>query len=210
MTLAESFSLFAILLLLAAIPGASVVLVVSRSLTEGLANGVAVAFGIVCADVLFVLFAISGLTLIANSIGGWFLFIKLLAAVYLCWLGMGLLFSTQSSNEHLEAPTFSATVSGSFAAGFLLTLGDAKAILFYASLLPAFIHVESPGWSLTLNLITLVVIAVGSVKVAYAMLAQRLGQRLATGTGFLWLQKLSGLSMLGVTLFLLHSLWSQL
>jgi len=48
--------------LLAALPSASVALVITRSATLGVANGIAVSAGIVLGDLIFILLAIFGLS----------------------------------------------------------------------------------------------------------------------------------------------------
>ena len=54
---------------LAAIPSTSVALVLTRSATLGLANGIAVATGIVIGDLIFVLLALLGLYFVAGTMG---------------------------------------------------------------------------------------------------------------------------------------------
>lgn len=83
MTWLGAVTLFLIMLTLAALPSASVALVVTRSATAGFANGVAVALGIVVGDLLFVALAILGLSLLAETMGAFFAILKYLGGAYL-------------------------------------------------------------------------------------------------------------------------------
>ena len=69
MNIIDAVFLFAIMAALAAIPSTSVALVLTRSATLGLANGIAVATGIVIGDLIFVLLALLGLYFVAGTMG---------------------------------------------------------------------------------------------------------------------------------------------
>ncbi len=56
MSILDSISLFIVMGTLAAIPGTSVALVVTRSATHGVAKGIAVSAGIVTGDLFFIIF----------------------------------------------------------------------------------------------------------------------------------------------------------
>ena len=87
MNLYEAIPLFGIMVALAAVPSASVVLVVTRSATLGVANGIAVSAGIVLGDLVFLGLAILGLAAAAEAMGSLFVFLKVMAGLYLLWLG---------------------------------------------------------------------------------------------------------------------------
>ena len=91
LTFLSILSLAAMLLALAALPSASVALVVSRAASAGLRQGAWVALGIVAGDLLFVGLALLGLLALADLLGETFLWIKLLGGAYLIILGSRLL-----------------------------------------------------------------------------------------------------------------------
>jgi threonine/homoserine/homoserine lactone efflux protein len=76
MSILDSISLFLIMATLAVIPSTSVALVVTRSATLGISNGVAVALGIVLGDLVFIFLAILGLSAVAEATGAFFVVIK--------------------------------------------------------------------------------------------------------------------------------------
>lgn len=175
MTLLGVISLLSVMLVLAAIPSTSVALVVTRSVTLGFANGAAVAFGIVLGDLVFVTLAILGMSVLAETMGVFFAILKYAGGAYLIWLGVTLICST-SKVDFRKADTRKLSLLASLLSGFVLTLGDVKAILFYASLFPTFVDMASLSPQDVAAIILITILAVGSVKLAYAFAAQRIVQ----------------------------------
>ncbi len=174
MNILDTVTLFGIIAALAAMPGASVALVVTRSATRGLADGVAVAIGIVLGDMCLLALAILGLSIVAETLGELFAIVRILAGLYLLWLGFSLLRSSNTSRASLNAPDARRGLTSSLLAGFLLTLGDIKAIAFYASLMPAFVDLKALNSSEILAIMIVTACGVGGVKLAYALLANKI------------------------------------
>lgn len=173
MNLIDSISLFLIMIALAIMPSASVALVVTRSATLGVRNGVAVALGIVLGDIVFIFLAIFGLTVIAETMGAMFAIIKYIGGAYLIWIGISLLKSNKKTTYVVNESKLNGNMIVSFMSGFILTLGDVKAILFYASLFPIFINLESIDiFDLTI-IVLVTIVSVGGVKIAYAVSAKK-------------------------------------
>ena len=63
--------------------------------------------------------------------------------------------------------------SSSFLTGFLITLGDQKAILFYLGFFPAFIDLSNMTPIDTLIIVVIAIVGVGGAKLVYAFLAAR-------------------------------------
>ena len=164
MSIIDSISLFAIMIILAIIPSTSVAFVITRSVTLGIANGIAGALGIVLGDIVFILLAVLGLSMIAESMAGLFLVIKYMGGSYLLWLGYSLLKSKKTMTLFVNKPSKKSSLVVSFFAGLVLTLGDIKAILFYASLFPTFVSLESLKTSGLMIIILVTMVTVGGVK----------------------------------------------
>ena len=155
----------------------SVALVVTRSATLGIRNGAAVAAGIVLGDLVFVSLALLGMGILAETMGAFFAIFKYLGGIYLVWLGIGLI----RAKEKVAVETVDSRKSTFFTslmAGLFLTLGDVKAILFYASLFPVFVDMEHLTLTGISTIIAVTVFTVGGVKLAYALLAHRIVFRL--------------------------------
>lgn len=166
MTAGTIVTLFSALVILAALPSTSVIAVVSRSITCGFRHGVSTAAGIVVGDICFIAIAILGLSFIANAMGDLFLWVKISAGIYLVWFGLGL-WRARSQSVQLENIQQASMIS-SFLCGLFITLGDQKAILFYMGFFPAFINLNEVSSSDIGVIITITIVAVGGVKVAYA------------------------------------------
>jgi len=175
MTFSGLATFFLVMLALAAMPSASVALVVTRSATHGFRNGAGVALGIVLADLLLAGLAVLGMSLLAETMGGFFAVFKYIGGAYLIWVGVGLLRAKPKLMLGKPGP---ASYWVSLASGFLLTLGDLKAILFYASLFPLFVDLQAVTIVDLLAIAAVTVVTVGGVKVAYAGLAERIMARL--------------------------------
>ncbi len=65
----------------------------------------------------------------------------------------------------------------SFGSGFLLTLGDVKAIFFYASLFPSILDIARMSYFDMVVIGIVTVVCVGSVKLAYAFFARQILKR---------------------------------
>ena len=153
MDIPSLFLLMLSLMVMAAMPSTSVALVVVRSARYGVSHGL----------------------LVAQWLGTAFVVVRILAAVWLIGFGVQLIRSRRAA---VSNPGNSDKRSGhhgaSFLAGLLVTLGDIKAIVFYASLLPVFVDLPALQGAAIAAVLLVTVVAVGSVKVAYALLASRL------------------------------------
>ncbi|MGM0633646.1 MAG: LysE family translocator [Pseudomonadota bacterium] len=178
MTGLDALALFAIMITLAAVPSASVALVVTRAATGGFGSGACVAAGIVLADLLFVVLAVLGMTALAEVLGGLFVVLRYLGGAYLLWLGFSLLRSVCRGSIPVARDRWPKGLLTSFLAGFVLTLGDVKAILFYASLFPAFVDMTALAASDLALILLVTVVTVGGVKLVYAGAATRIALRL--------------------------------
>jgi len=135
--------------------------------------------GIVLGDVIYILVAVYGLSLLADWMGERFVYIRYLGAIYLVWLGVMLWHS--SSDDRVESARRGASLGASFLAGLLITLADQKAILFYLGFFPAFFELSRFTPLDTGIIITIAALAIGLSKLVYAWLADRAGRLVAGG-----------------------------
>ena len=174
MSLVEGLSLFGIMVALAAMPSASVALVVTRAATLGTADGLAAAAGIVLGDLAFVLLAMLGLAVVAETMGSVFMIVKYLGAGYLLWLGCRLLASADTIGNTASAPRAGrCSLVAGFLAGFALTLGDIKAVVFYVSLFPVVLDLSALRTAGIVAVTAVTVVGVGGVKALYAVTARQ-------------------------------------
>lgn len=198
----SAFSLLVIMVVLAAAPSASVALVVTRSATLGFGNGVSAAVGIVVGDVLLASLAILGMGVLAETMGSFFILLKICGGAYLIWLGLSLI----RANEDVELRTADPprlSLFASFVAGFVLTLGDIKAILFYASLFPTFIDMSRLAASDVAVIIIVTIAAVGGVKLFYVFAAERIAARFQHRRARRLVRSAAGVAMVGAGAYLI-------
>ncbi|MFM7603318.1 MAG: LysE family translocator [Pseudanabaena sp.] len=172
MTFSNIVSLFAAMVVLAAIPSLSVLTVTTRAATYGFIHGVFTTMGIVTGDIIFILIAILGLSFLSKTMGSLFVVIKYLGGAYLIWLGISLFRS--KAQETKTEQTVKSSLLSSFVTGLAITLGDQKATLFYLGFLPAFINISKISYLDTITVILVATLAVGGVKLMYALMADKL------------------------------------
>ncbi|WP_238178345.1 LysE family translocator [Calothrix sp. 336/3] len=193
-------ALFTAMVILAAIPSISVLTVSTKSATSGFIHGVFTTIGIVVGDIFFIILAIWGLSFLAETIGNLFVLIKYLGGVYLIFLGISLCRSKLSDIE-LQKGAKSSLLS-SFIAGLLITLGDQKATLFYLGFFPAFIDIHKISYLDTIIIIAITILSVGSVKLIYALMADR-AKLLMNTKARQAINTVAGCVMIGIGIFLL-------
>lgn len=196
MGLAESLTLLIVMLPLAAMPSASVALVVARSASAGRASGAAAASGIVAGDLLFIAMALLGMSLLAGWLGTMFSLVKYIGGAYLIFLGISLLRSKPLSTLQRRTTAMSSLLADFFA-GLALTLGDIKAILFYASLFPMLVDMQHITLADTALITLITTITVGGVKMIYVLLATHIVDRLRDGLSSDMPRKFGGILMIG-------------
>ncbi|MGD1907934.1 MAG: LysE family translocator [Leptolyngbyaceae cyanobacterium] len=196
MTPSSAAALFATIVTLALLPSMSVMTVLARSASLGFRHGAVTSLGIVAGDLVYILLAIYGLSVLTTTLGGLVVVIKYLGAAYLIGLGITL---WRAKSKGIEIQTASETaLLSSFLAGFLLTLGDQKAVLFYLSFFPAFIDLSTLTLMDAGLVVAISLTAVGGVKLGYAFFADQVRARLPRGKANRWVSRLAGSIMVAV------------
>jgi threonine/homoserine/homoserine lactone efflux protein len=171
MTFSSIVALFSAMVVLAAIPSVSVLAVSTRAATSGFIHGIFTSLGIVLGDIIFIIIAIWGLSLLAETMGSLFVLIKYLGGAYLILLGIGL---CRSKSKDIETEEIvKSSLMSSFLTGLFITLGDQKATLFYLGFFPAFIDISKISYFDTGLIIAITTVAVGGVKLGYAFMADK-------------------------------------
>ena len=118
-------------------PGQDMILVMSRSLSQGVQAGVLTAFGLCLGLVGHILLAMFGVGAVLVAFPWVLHFIKLVGALYLFYLGYQ--FWASSQNElginQLEKQSYTSIL----AQGFIANITNPKIILFFLSFLPQFV-----------------------------------------------------------------------
>jgi threonine/homoserine/homoserine lactone efflux protein len=161
------------LVVVVATPGPGILAIVSCAIGRGFREAFAMICGMIIGDLIYFTLAILGMAALAHSMGDLFLVVKFAGAAYLIWLGYKLW------RAKVELPVDGVVSPArrgfrrSAAAGLTVTLGNPKAIAFYAGLLPTVVNLDqlSAGNALVMGLI--VVFVVGGITTMYALAASR-------------------------------------
>jgi threonine/homoserine/homoserine lactone efflux protein len=177
-TAASILTLAGAMLAIAIVPGPSDFLVVARSITAGFAHGAAVTLGVIAADYVFILAAIFSLGLIASQFAELFAVIKYVCGFYLIALGVAMLCTR--NEQQVESGLQTGSWVASLSSGFLVTLGDPKAIFFYLGFLLAFVDMANATGRDAVIVMAVATVTIAVVKLSYAYLSGRAKKMLET------------------------------
>ena len=152
------------------VPGPGVAAIVARALGGGFWSAVPMIIGILAGDLIYLVFALFGLAAIATYFGAVFLVVRWAGAAYLLFIAWQ--FWTAKPGEEQLGPRRRESWLRTFAAGFALTMGNPKTIVFYLALLPTVVPLDRPitplGFFELTIIVVVVLLAIGS---GYAALA---------------------------------------
>ena len=191
--IAFAFAMF----ILAITPGPAFFSLTARSITSGVRAGVGVVAGIIIADLIYFALALIGMSAISEAAGNAFIVIKIVAALYLVWLGVKMWKSepvTDLSSSSISSPRFLKN----FIEGLAVNLTNPKAILFFAALLPTFVNIAEITLLDATALMTIVVIVGGSVDLVYVSLAVRVRKGMRSIGAQTALNRIGGATLIGV------------
>lgn len=161
-------------LVLVVIPGPAVIYILTRSISQGRAAGLASAVGVNLGSAIHVVAAVAGLSVILASSAILYSTAKWAGVAYLVWLGIRTL---RSRDEAFANPsTEPAALRKIFTQGVVVNVLNPKVAMFFLAFLPQFVDPTSEApWlqSLVLGL-TLVVIGLISDSI-YALIGGRVG-----------------------------------
>lgn len=186
---------------LASTPGPGVFATISCALASGFTAALAVVIGTVLGDLIFLLLAIFGLTLVIQHFDHAFIIIKILGGLYLTWLAYKFWTAEpivpDDSNPSLEEyGTFKNLTTG-----LTISLSNPKVIIFYGAFLPAFVNPADLRLDGIIIVSAIITIVVGGVLLFYGYLASRARLFFQSETAMGNLNRTAGLILLGVALF---------
>jgi homoserine/homoserine lactone efflux protein len=123
-------------LVITIIPGPTVTLIVANSLTHGSRAGLLNVLGTQLGLGLMMLVLAIGLASIIATMGIWFDWLRLIGAAYLTWIGWKLIRSSGGIAQQAHAPR---PRGGFVLQGFLVLLGNPKALLWFGAFIPQFV-----------------------------------------------------------------------
>jgi len=177
---------------LLAIPGPTILTVISYSISHGRKANVPLVIAVALGDSTALVLSLLGLGALLAASAFWFSIVKYAGGLYLLYLGLKLLRAGVAPSEPLQAPRMD-TRWRLFLNTYLVTALNPKGIVFFVAFLPQFVdakgNVTHQLWMLALTFVTMAALNATLYAVfansARRLLATRRAQRgfhLAGGT----------------------------
>jgi len=130
-------------------PGPNMIAVMSASMSMSRAHGFMVGAGMGLAAFVWSGLAIMGMTTLFELYPGFSFTLKFAGALYLIWLGIKAFRASFKRDKTLQPSALRAhNMASCFRTGFLVSMTNPKAALFFGSVLTAFVPTNSPTWFL--------------------------------------------------------------
>jgi len=150
------------------VPGPGVAAVVARALGGGFKGAFPMVLGILAGDLVYFVFAVFGLAAIATWFAPVFVVVRWAGAAYLLFIAYKF-WTARAGNEQMKPKNEDWLKT--FLAGFSLTMGNPKTIVFYLAILPTVIPLNQMNPVAFAELTSIVVIVLLLIGCGYAWLA---------------------------------------
>ncbi|MFT2096989.1 LysE family translocator [Marinomonas sp. 2405UD66-6] len=172
------------------LPGPAVMLTLNNAIQRGLLKSLAGILGVSLAILLVATISATSLGVILASSAIAFNIIKIAGAAYLIYLGVKILRSEVANNPIIKAKE--SSLLRCFIEGFLVSISNPKAVIFFMSIFPQFIDVTqeyAPQFVLLAATFSVLVIVIHTIYAAFASFAK---SKLSSKKGNALLNKISG------------------
>jgi threonine/homoserine/homoserine lactone efflux protein len=170
MTLSSLLIFAAVYFAAVATPGPGVAALIARVLGQGLRGVAPFIAGYAVGDLIWLIVAGTGLSLIAKALAGLFVALKFAGVAYLLYLAWRMATAPVASGE--AAPAASRGWRAFFGS-LSLTLGNPKVMVFFLSIMPLVVDVRTLSPSALAELGALSAVVISSTLAAYALAANR-------------------------------------
>jgi threonine/homoserine/homoserine lactone efflux protein len=193
MTLPLYLAFVAAASLLLIFPGPTVLMVIGYGLAEGRKSVWSLVAGVCLGDAVACAGSLAGLGALLSASAAAFTVVKAVGALYLVWLGIGMLRAGAAS----AAIPASCPAGRKFVHAFTVTLLNPKTILFFVAFLPQFVSPSAPALPQLLLLGATFVILGAFNTAAYATLSGSLGGRIRDPRFVRRLRRVGGGALIG-------------
>jgi len=163
-----------------AIPGPTILLVLSYSIAHGRKSTLPLVAGVALGDSVAITLSLIGLGTLLAASAFWFTLIKWMGGLYLIYLGIRLLRSATNPLQLQATQAQQTSPHKLFTNAFIVTALNPKSIVFFIALLPQFISAAHPTlpqlWILGVSFVVLATIGATS----YALFAASIRRFLAS------------------------------
>lgn len=179
MTIESSIAFVLTMSLFVASPGPGVMACVSVAMRRNVKNSIAFLIGLIMGDLVFVTFAVYGLTALATNFGTLFYAVRVLGGIYLFYLAFKM---WKASPSEMTANAPSRKRSSAISA-FLITISNPKVIVFYCGFLPNFMDITALKGADIVIVCLLVAFVITVVMGTYTVIAYKTGGFISKKSG---------------------------
>jgi len=184
-------------IVLALAPGPAVMLVLSNALQFGARRTVSSILGILSANTVYFILSATSIGAILVSSYAVFFVMKWVGAGYLIFLGLKALLSRESVLGSTTDLDGDRSVRRLYAGGFLLQISNPKALFYFASILPQFVHPKQPvAPQIAILGLTTSVLEV-AIQLGYAIVAGQAIEAMRKPNYVKWTNRVAGCILLG-------------
>lgn len=186
-------------------PGPNMLAVIAASLAGGRVQGIATGAGLAAAATLWALAAVLGVATMFELFPQVAVALKLAGAAYLVWLGARSLRTALRQGASMETARLApASLLRAFRTGFLVSMTNPKAALFFGSVMTAFVPVAAPGWFLAAVVALCGVLAILLHAITATVFSTDVALR-AFARGRRWISGLFGIAFLAMGAMVAHA-----
>lgn len=191
-----TFALASTLILV--IPGPTIILVITQSVSCGRRSVVPLVIGVLLGDFTAMTMSLLGLGAIMTTSAAVFTFFKWVGALYLFYLGFKMLKSKTA--EYDDEKTYGENLETShslFRSSFIVTALNPKSIAFFVAFLPQFISPDKPivAQSFVLGSTFLILATINAA--IYAIFASQLKEKIRRESVQRWFNRCGGSALIG-------------
>ena len=144
-----------------AVPGPNHLTIVTASVTSGRSAGFKAALGIAAGALTWTAIAVSGIAVVFEILPSTYILLRLFGAAYLIYLGVNAFRSAYKGGMFkLDAGTQSPASYAPFRTAYFVMMTNPKAVLFFGSILTAFIPPDSTKWLMAIITVQIGIIGV--------------------------------------------------
>jgi threonine/homoserine/homoserine lactone efflux protein len=182
-------------------PGPGIIAIISTSLTYGFKSGATLSIGLIFGDIVYLLVAIFGLSMLMSILGDFFLIVRIIGGLYFLYLGY-IMVSSKVNRFELDK-NLSPSLYKTFFQGLFISLSNPKVILFYLGFLPVFMDLETLTSNDIILVTTLIFFTLVSGAWMYAFMVSRAKKFIEDKEKLKLLNQIAGGLMILVGLFLI-------
>jgi len=179
------------------VPGPDTMLVAGHAARRGLRAGMAAIGGIQLGGLFYMALCGFGFLSVLNAVPGLFMTVKIAGAIYLCWMGIGLLRGAIRPAPADAAPKMRLG-SSPFTQGFISTVLNPKVAVFFLAALPQFVGTGPDAPWQGMLLIAIVYVLGFFWCAALAALTAKAGRKVGQSRAMRWFEGALGVSFFGL------------